>query len=322
LIDKSAIQLDATWSRLVHWAGAGVLIFVMGLLVCSASSIALVRASRTESTNPPLSHPEAPTTHLMAADTPDEDEPTTQTTGHAPTYEELCPGLPEPGAGAPEPFASAIYGLWLGYGTGDGAVAAGCAQQPEALPGHPDIWVARGQCGGALRSMAVTAEGRSPALLYQQAAALARHFLRANTLIGASPRVRIGDGDLYVIDTSFGSYVLVRRHQSGGEVHDADEAIVNCENFVDENYRYTLIPPGMLSIWHRLNRGGWTWPVSRPDDGSGIDLAFYRGKSIVAAGGCLNDLVCSASEDGAEVTSNEDFRWPSDVIRQGAPAPR
>ncbi|MGN6253824.1 MAG: hypothetical protein ACTHO8_02430 [Solirubrobacterales bacterium] len=230
-----------------------------------------------------------------------------------PTYEEECPHDPVPGEPAPAPRSEQLQALWLGGGgiEGVGGNEAGCAKPATPVLGHPDVWIARGFCGTTLRSLGVAAPGYMPSLLFQQAARFALAKARAGELRGASSRWPVGEGDLYVIDTDIGSFVLVRPKSSGGSTEPSGD--LPCERFEEVNVEYDVIPPGLISLWLEVGADGWVWPAAtgKDDPESGAPALFeFRDQegNVVADARCYSDTRCAAWIDGTlHVTSDTLF---------------
>jgi hypothetical protein len=226
-----------------------------------------------------------------------------------------CSGV-EPGEPAPQPWASELYGLWYGSAgvEGVGNVIAGCPQPAEPEPGQPGVWLVRGRCAGALQGLAVASSHGDPAMLLQEAARVGLGLADEGILLSASPRTRIGEGDLHVLQTVRGSYVLVRAKRSAGRTR-ADAGVERCGAFADRNVRYTVAPPGLIGIWLQIAERDWVWPVSDSSaGGSRQDFAFIDAESggLVASAHCTGDLACSGTFQGRPLsTAGPRTVWPA-----------
>lgn len=211
-----------------------------------------------------------------------------------PTYEEVCPGGKEPGAGAPRPWAGALYGLWLGPG-GAGGIEGGCTRAARRAKGVRKTWVAEATCEGSLRSVGIARRGRAASLLYQQTARFALAKEREGELVGASPRQDLREGDFYLIETKSGPYVQVRSQKATGSAQVSSEEPRRCEDYTSDNYPYTTVPPGLIRLWLRLSHRELTWPV--PDAagaGEAERFAFIGAESgkLLAHAECGTPTAC------------------------------
>jgi hypothetical protein len=155
-------------------------------------------------------------------------------------------------------------------------------------------------CDSSLRSLGIAAPGRSPILLYQQAARFALRMANQGKLLGASPRADVKSGDLYLIDTTEGTFALVRELKSTGSA-GAVSGPRRCEDYTSDNYPYTLIPPGLVRIWLRLAGREWVWPVLDSSTISETRSFAFIGQvsgEIVAHATCASDIDCRASLNG------------------------
>lgn len=215
-------------------------------------------------------------------------------------YEALCGRKIAPGDGAPHPQRAGIHRVWLGAGTGAGAVQAGCALRARHVRSRSNVWYSIGMCGAAVRSVAV-ATPTSSSLLYQQAAEFAMTKVESGELLGASERRSIFEGDAYVIQTTTGPFVLIRSRSSAGPV-TPDPGSIPCERFTTRNVRYVTVPPGLIGAWLEIVRAlGWIWPIEDVTNrGSGHDFVFRLGEdgAIVAHATCVTDIDCTVTRRG------------------------
>ena len=221
-----------------------------------------------------------------------------------PTYEELCPGGIEPGQPAHRPWSMSLYSLWLGE-SGAGAIEAGCARPAHPIKGHPRIWMAEGSCEGSVRSLGVSVLGRPPSLLYQQAARFALAKAREGTLLGASPREDLRGGDFYLVEAESGPYVLIRSQKAIGSA-TSSSAPRRCEDYISDNYPYTIVPPGLIRIWLRISHAELVWPVLDGDNGGEVqDFAFLGADNgaLVGHAECTSTATCTASFNGRVFTT-------------------
>jgi hypothetical protein len=213
-----------------------------------------------------------------------------------PTYTSECRSG-QPGDGAPSPASDALRALWLGGQgiDGVGALVAGCAERAEPLPGIDGGWWARGTCDGQLRSVGLYVPGAKPALLLQRAASFAQDQAHNGQLKGAFSRLRIFAGDFYVVETSLGTYVLIRQSSGGGTTSQNPPA--HCGDLADGNIRYTIVPPGLVGIWLDHAQARWIWPVGVGDVAEPTSFEFLSadGAQIVGEASCQTQQSCSAT---------------------------
>lgn len=222
------------------------------------------------------------------------------------TYADLC-GERLPGAGAPKPESAMLASLWLGGGgtTGAGALAAGCPQRAQAVIGHPRVWLTEGLCSGRLLSVGVAVPNRPPALVFAPAAVYVLTRAQDGTLRGASVRYRVGSGDFYLVDTTYGTVLLIRSRLTVG--HAAGTAGGTCLDSLSPNAApYTVVPPPLVASWLQLvRRDGWLWPVSDrfgAEEPQRLRFVSPQGKSV-AAGYCPSATACTLAWNGGRLSS-------------------
>jgi hypothetical protein len=215
------------------------------------------------------------------------------------TYDDHC--STEPGEGATEAAALELYAAVLGAPSQDGIGGneTGCFQRAMLMAGRSDIWYALSRCGGTLRGLAIVAPGWPATVVIQEAAQIAARFAREGILLGVSTRYDIGSGDLIVLATTHGNYLLVRaRVSTGGASHGP----LWCDDFTSENVSYTIVPPALTGLMLQLERQryeagqSWLWPTNdtsrRP---AGHDFTFHTSLSEVttARASCVGDTHCT-----------------------------
>jgi hypothetical protein len=217
------------------------------------------------------------------------------------TYVDLCGSAIDPGQPAPSPRAAELRELWLGP-AGLGATVAGCARAAVSVPGHPRVWYSVGACDGNIQSLGVSSPDARSAILLQQAARFALRQAEGGVLLSSSSRTGVGKGDLYVVNTVHGSYVLVRS-QVGAAGHARDES-ERCSPSLGQNVPYTTVPPAMAHLWLYLaNTVGWTWPTLTTGSGPGRIRRFsFRAdapsRTVVATGSCTSRNDCRIVVNG------------------------
>lgn len=204
------------------------------------------------------------------------------------------------GRPAPAPEREEIVAVFEEAGVGQ----TGCPEAPEEVGDHSEVWIASARCGTELRSLVTTGPEYLPALLYQQAAGFARARGREGVLLGASDRHPVRGGDFYVVDTTMGSYVLIRRRPSNGERggENQDSSSSPCEAPSEGNFLYTVVPPGLIALWlEAVEEGAWLFPVSdsaNVNGGTFEFLADYPAREALAHASCANALECMLRVDG------------------------
>ena len=180
---------------------------------------------------------------------------------------------------------------------------AGCPRAAEPVAGEDGVWIAPAYCGSKLRSLAVTAPNADylPALVYQQAADFALARAREGILLGASARHPIRGGDFYVIDTTLGSFVLIRRRSSTGRLPGSEAGGGSCVAYTSGNVTYTVVPPGLVGLWlDATEEGEWLFPHSTSASGEGEEFEFlteYPASESLAGASCSSDLRCTLRVD-------------------------
>jgi len=214
--------------------------------------------------------------------------------GPFPTYAESCPELPDP--------------TMIGHRLGrvfrhDGAAKAGCGGPAISVSGT-DSWVAPGTCSrlNEMRSLAVSAPGQRPAILYGEAARFAWTAALEGELLGAEA-ARPDGGDVDVIETSQGNHVFARSSRSIGR---GSENIGWCWEATGAARPFTHLPPPLAWLWLELTRlrGAWSWPADHSDQGDSISFTDEQTGELVARGRCVVTTSCTL-EIGDEL-------WPAE----------
>lgn len=212
-----------------------------------------------------------------------------------PTYEMLCKAFGRPGDPAPEPQRTRLEEQVVGRG-GLGAIQAGCLENATVLPNGLGLWMAEGVCGDELRSLALAGPARGVIVL-QEAARFARELAGEGVLLGLRERVAVATGDMVLIESMRGLYVLVRRESERGMPPVTEPR--RCDEIQGENVKYTIVPPALVPLWLALIAvHGWVWPiVDTTWSQAGDAFAFQRdgddGPSIVGNAACVDDLKCT-----------------------------
>jgi hypothetical protein len=177
-----------------------------------------------------------------------------------------------------------------------GAAAAGCpGPVRQASPGS-DVVVSEGTVEGALRSIGVADENRA-ALIVGQPARVTASLLMSQGLVDVPTHLVVGGGDLYLVDTRQGTYVLARSTGDG----PADDG-------------YVMLPPSVANLWAdaMARNRGWLWPVASPADrvASGSYLFAGNDSGIVARATCGGPSgSCALSLGDAGPVGESGGRW-------------
>jgi hypothetical protein len=218
-----------------------------------------------------------------------------------------CQG--KPGSPAPRRWADKLYELWYG-GTrtnGFGSVVAGCPLPARPEPGRTNLWIERGACHGRLQSLGVAPLDGNAVMLLQQAARVGDGLAREGVLRSATRRKRVGEGDFYLLQTSRGSYLLVRPRRSGGPTAEDETTIEACGSYEDRNVSYSVAPPGLIGALLEIDRQNWVWPVEEKSEGdlaADFVLVDDRTHRDVGRAHCVSALSCEVSYRGNSLPSS------------------
>lgn len=247
---------------------------------------------------------------------------TTTTPAAAPSelYADVCGTEVTPGDGAPEPQSTALHDLWLGghWSAGVGAFIGGCAERAHRLPSG--AWYAIGRCRGVVQSVGIAWEEVPPRLLLGQAARFAHTWLADETLLDASPRTAVRQGDLYVVDTVDGSYVLVRSQLTAGKGEPTGGG--TCNSSKSTGARYETVVPGLVDSWLTVAHDEWAWPLELARDASGNRRFAFRRPApddrVIATATCTSDVACTTSYGGTILIRRSGSRVTADELRAAA----
>lgn len=255
-----------------------VLFVYVGLaLAVGVSEVAQKDPSPKKTAHPPNSPPQSTSASM---DPPEPLDP-------APTYAEECPAKPDP--------------LAIGHGLGelfrrDGAFKAGCGTKALRVR-ETGTWVAAGICEGTTRSVAVTAPGRSGAILYGEAADFAWNEAMDGNLVAAEV-AEAGGGEVDLVETREGTYAFTRLNAAEG-----DGEARSCGDVTGTDRPFAHMPPQMVLLWLQLleYRAGWSWPT-KEDATAPEAVAFtaYGTDEVTARGSCDHEQSCRLLVDGIE----------------------
>lgn len=168
------------------------------------------------------------------------------------------PGCTSPGYGAPAWAIHAIAAQYREVPNAPGTTAAGCTgliYSPSWAEGEfvyaygslpsapPSDWL----------SLVVDSKQFGPALFLAPATIPVNALIQSGLVVGGSPRVPTGNGDMYEVTTEIGTYVLVR-----AQTHAVGQPSVTTG--------YTELPPAAVTAWVYLmtQAGAWLWPHIEP----------------------------------------------------------
>lgn len=199
-----------------------------------------------------------PATLGFSADTPHGGVTTLRTSlpysGSDPaTYSSLCPGQ-APWSDSDSLPVVRMRETWLATGAG----VAGC---PGPIRGASlgGVMVSRGTLEGVMKSLGVADQNRA-ALIVGQPAVIAASLLKSRGLVDVPTHLVVGGGDLYLVDTRQGTYVLAQSAK-------------------DDSAGYLTLPPALADLWVEAMSGGsgWLWPVRSPADHSADRSYLFAG---------------------------------------------
>jgi len=209
-----------------------------------------------------------------------------------PTYAELCEEIRDP--------------LSIGHQLGplfrrDGAIKAGCATEPFRIAGT-GTWVSAGDCEGELRSLAVSAPGYEPAIIYGTPARFALAAAHAGKLVGLEV-AKPNDGDVYLVVTRDGTFAFTRPTRSLEKGSDNPQS---CSEVGGRARPFARLEPVMVNLWSELMqlREEWVWPKLRSEESQSLAFTDRFDASRVAEGSCDGSEQCWI-ESGEGVWSQE-----------------
>lgn len=209
-----------------------------------------------------------------------------------PTYAELCKEIRDP--------------LSIGHQLGplfrrDGAVKAGCATEPFRIA-DTGTWVSAGDCKGELRSLAVSAPGYDPEIIYGTPAQFALAAAHAGKLVALEVE-EPNDGDVYLVVTRDGTFAFARPTRSLEKGRDNPQS---CAEVGGRARPFARLEPVMVNLWSELMqyREEWIWPKPRSEKSQIQAFTDRFDASRVAEGSCDGAERCWI-ESGEEAWSQE-----------------
>ena len=179
------------------------------------------------------------------------------------------------GTAVPEELRAELYAQWFARGRGLGENFAGCIN-PAHEVGTTGVWVAAGTCEGIFRSLAVaTPKGRGAILLWGPGR-FAMEEAEAGTLLGATPHVFLGSGDMYSITTTWGTSIFLREELSDGNGGLKGKPR-SCAAIKEDPVSFIRVPPALTRLWlsqMELEKH-WLWPNLEPGQQSDDHFVFH-----------------------------------------------
>jgi hypothetical protein len=325
LVCRSARQIDFEFARKVREFLAGpdsdvgklsllavIVLFIP--LVIALVSVTAVLASMVFPIplTPPHKGPDGPEAHKgqgKGETTPD--SPGTDTSPAGVPIAEDCGRDFDPKS-VPQPERTSLLLGWEGVpGIEPGPMEAlgfeiaGCPGRARPIPGLEDSWYAPGYCGGELKAIVVAPKGlEHPVVLLEQAAEFVLPVIEGGEFLQAVDRFPVAAGDAYIVNSRDGSYVLIRDHPSGGPV-EGQENEGGCEEFSDQDVRYTIAGPGLLEAWRAvaaISIGG-VYPIDYVREADGSKTVVFRSpEGIMATGFCsVTTMTCEVNIGGEQI---------------------
>lgn len=237
-----------------------------------------------------------------------------------PSYEVLCGKGLTPGEPAPRAQRRALYRQWLNGGVG--SIVAGCARPARKLPN--DSWFAVGMCDNEVRSLAIGSPGEYGALLLWAPARFAFEKAEAGTLTNATSSQLIGEGEVYSLQTTAGTYLFMRDHLPDDESALGREA-QSCTDLEEGAVPFVILPPALSRLWSaqvKLERA-WFWAIlNEPgaDDGERFIFRDPRpGVKREIVGYCRTDTDCELRVEGVVSASRGSGAIDVESILREAP---
>ncbi len=270
--------LRKIWSRQAAAPGVVELALVVVALTASVSmgaSLGVVGSKWTIQRSVPS--PKSPEHHLRTTDAA---VPRTGPLQRAPmTYEAMCgASAPWSNVGSSRSIAR-LRETWLSYG----AVIAGCPGPIHAASAGGEIVASVGisSSNGQVRSLGV-ADRNHGVLFVGRAAGVALDLTTGRSLRNVPSHLVVGGGDLYLVDTTQGTFVLVRRTAATPESREGAAEGTEEPSRASER-PYVVVPPAGASLWmgEMRERAEWLWPEPSTANSANEGFDFVNQKSVV-----------------------------------------
>lgn len=181
------------------------------------------------------------------------DNPTvsSQTAHTMPPYQSTCP---TPTAASSTTSSLALRQLrdaWDEVGTVD----TGCPGPVYSASRYRELVASDGHLGGALKSLGVADSDRA-IVLFGQPAIVVHKLLSGKNLQNVPTHLLVGGGDFYLINTTTGTFVLVRKTPPYSETEEPTGTNQSGEDYV-------VLSPSAATAWLAAMREtrGWLWPA-------------------------------------------------------------
>jgi hypothetical protein len=183
-----------------------------------------------------------------------------------------------------------------------GAVMAGCPESARmASPGAGIVSVA-GRAGGRFKSIGI-ADRYHGILLVGQVAVVTQRLLGSKSLSAVPVHLVVGGGDLYLVDTTQGTFALVRRETANREWGEESEAWAPRSGSPANRNDYVVLLPGLTRMWVRTmsQNEGWLWPVRSWSRTTSQGLSLVNQDSVV-----VGHASCDEKRESCELSMGRD----------------
>jgi len=241
--------------------------------------------------------------------------PTSATPGSPPpTYESLCGSQHSPLSRGQSRAITQLNEAWRSAG----ALVAGCPGPVFTVSPDAPIVASIGTRDGRILSLGVAGPDRG-ILLYGTAAAAVHNLMRETGLLSVPTHITVGGGDLYLVDTPSGTYVLIRKEDTTAcEGSPEGTKVSGCSGGA-----YSVVLPALARLWlgTMAHNGGWLWPEPTTTRANSQNFEFRTNDSIVVARASCNpaDGVCERSGGSSYVYGNSHGRVSAEEILRYAP---
>lgn len=173
-----------------------------------------------------------------------------------------------PGVGAPLWASTAIAALFTGAsnertGNPPGTATAGCTGKAHEVVTSTGLFVwmlGENLTNGRTLSIAVDSHQFGPALFLWPAVTDVIKLIDRYGAVGGVRSMQAGNGNLYPVETSNGTYILIRRETGTEQVPQP----------------YIVLPPSVATAWADAmhQRGSWLWPLAPQTISGGAVFKF------------------------------------------------
>jgi hypothetical protein len=185
-----------------------------------------------------------------------------------------------------------------------GLAAAGKVGQPESVSGPCGTWVTEGTCTGKPWSLTVAPpSGATQTLIGTQATEVGLQFVNNQSLIAVTQRLTLSSGEAYGLQTTRGTYVMIRRHSETRAVKGPPPR--TCTAVPATAVLYQVMPPQLAGLWLTMAQSVFTWPVQTGSTATGTTWKFMSDEPNalqVARGGCTPAGCWITKTDGTQIS--------------------